>query len=187
MIYFKEAKTDSKEYKYNIDILTNSFPNDEYRDLKELKYYSNKKNNFTCNIIIKDENPIGIMHYWNFKDFIYIEHFAIEKKHRNKKMGTKVLQKFIQEAKKNIVLEVEPPEDKMSKKRIEFYSRLGFNLHHKKYIQPPYKSNSISLDMKLMTYGDIDIDEKFNKIVNTLYLEVYNQEIDTIPILEQHL
>jgi len=183
MIYFKEAKTDSKEYKYNIDILTKSFPNDEYRDLKELEYYNNKKDNFTCNIIIIDKNPIGIIHYWNFEDFIYIEHFAIEIKYRNKKMGTKVLQKFIQEVKKDIVLEVELPKDKISQKRIEFYNRLGFNFHYNKYIQPSYKSDSQSLEMKLMTYGNINMPKKFSKIVKTLYKEVYDQEIKNIATI----
>ena len=177
MIYFKEAKTNSIKYEYNIDILTKSFPSDEYRDLKELKYYNKQKDNFICYTIMSEKFDIGIIHYWDFKAFIYIEHFAIEKKFRNKKLGTKVLQKFIQKVKKNIVLEVEPPEDKLSQKRIEFYTRIGFNLYPKKYIQPPYKSASKSLEMKLMTYGNIDMDKKFNTIVKTLYQEIYNQNI----------
>jgi len=181
MIYFKGAKADSIEYKYNIDVLTKSFPSDEYRDLKELKYYNKQKDNFICYTIISARNNIGIIHYWDFKAFIYIEHFAIEEKFRNQKLGTKVIQEFIQKVKKNIVLEVELPKDELSQKRVEFYTRLGFNLHYNKYVQPPYKSGSKSLEMKLMTYGDIDILKKFPKIVKTIYKEVYNQDIINIP------
>ena len=84
MISFVPIK-DSKHplYTYSEKILVESFPKNEYRDLLQQKENVNSNALFSCNIIIANENPIGIINYWTFNDFCYIEHFAIDSAKRN--------------------------------------------------------------------------------------------------------
>ena len=85
MISFVQIK-DSKHplYTYSEKILVQSFPKNEYRDLPQQKENVNSNTLFSCNIIIANDNhPIGIINYWTFNDFCYIEHFAIDSAKRN--------------------------------------------------------------------------------------------------------
>ena len=72
-----------------------------------------------------------------------------------------------------IVLEVELPEDDLSKRRIGFYERNGFKLCHKPYMQPPYRSGGTPIPMHVMYSGDRPIDDIFDKIKSEIYRNVY--------------
>ena len=113
--------------------------------------------------------------YWNMGDFFYIEHFAIDPQLRNGGYGKRVLEAIKEQLHGPIVLEVEEPTDEMSTRRINFYKRLGFILHEKPYMQPPYRKGESGLPMFLMAYGTMDLDNDFEKVKNTLYKEVYGQ------------
>ena len=91
-------------YTYSEKILVQSFPKNEYRDLPQQKENVNSNALFSCNIIIANENPIGIINYWTFNDFCYIEHFAIDSSTRNQGYGKKVLEKLKEEIGKPFVL-----------------------------------------------------------------------------------
>ena len=79
-------------YAYSEKILVQSFPKNEYRDLDQQKENINRNALFNCNIIIDNEEPIGIINYWTFDSFCYIEHFAIDSTKRNQGYGRKVLE-----------------------------------------------------------------------------------------------
>ncbi len=54
------------------------------------------------------------MLYWETEDFLYIEHLCIRPELRNQQYGRKALS-LLQEKKKCIILEIDPPEDAISK------------------------------------------------------------------------
>ena len=72
-----------------------------------------------------------------------------------------------------VVLEVEIPADEMSKRRIGFYERLGFKLDNHVYHQPPYREGGEWLEMRLMTYGNVDLEYSFEQVKNCLHRNVY--------------
>ena len=154
-----------------------AFPQEERRDTVQQREYSDNNPLFRSNIILEDGNSIGMISYWAMEDFYYIEHFAIDPTLRNGGYGKRVLEMIKKQLKSPIVLEVEEPNDEMSTRRIHFYERLEFTLHRKPYMQPPYRKGDSGLPMLLMTYGDIDMDRDFERVKNTLYKEVYGQEI----------
>ena len=62
-------------------------------------------------------------------------------------------------------------------RRIAFYQRLDFTLWDEVlYIQPPYSPELESLELKLMSFGEIDLMEKSVEVIKTLYKYVYNVE-----------
>lgn len=75
-----------------------------------------------------------------------------------------------------VVLEVEIPAEEMSKRRIGFYERLGYVLDDHVYYQPPYRRGEEFLEMRLMTYGDINLQQSFEEVKNCIYRDVYGVE-----------
>lgn len=115
----------------------------------------------------------GFLTAWDFNDFIYLEHFAIDEAARNGGIGGKALKQFLASCRVPIVLEVEIPTDDLSKRRIGFYERLGFQLDTHLYYQPPYRQGGPTLEMRLMTYGDLPLSASFEAVKTTLYKNVY--------------
>ena len=103
----------------------------------------------------------------------YVEHFAIDPAARNGGIGAEAMKQFLVFCGTPVVLEVEMPTDEMSKRRIGFYERLGFKLDNQVYHQPPYREGGEWLEMRLMTYGDVDLEYSFEQVKNCLHKNVY--------------
>lgn len=175
MIELKEIRiTDKEQYRYFENILQTNFPVCEYRPLNELKTVIEERKEFKANLIVHDNIPIGILSFWDFDKFYYIEHFAIESKKRKGGLGGKTIAEFCKKSEKPIVLEVEIPEDEISSRRIEFYQRHKFMLWEKEYLQPPYRKGDNYFPLQLMVYGNLSPEHDFIQIRNTLHREVYN-------------
>lgn len=152
-----------------------SFPLSERRPVDMMLELYSKNPRFEIGIVIKDENPVGFLTYWNLSKFIFAEHFAISPEFRNEGYGQKTMELFIKEIARPIVLEVELPTTILSERRIGFYQRLGFRLWENiQYLQPAYHTNGNAIPMKLMSYGDIDLAQNITEIRNLIYSEVYN-------------
>ena len=98
---------DTDLYSYMEKLMTQSFPSEEYRELEELRKYTDTKTHFYNNIIFHNNTPVGLITYWDFGHFYYIEHFAIDPAQRNGGYGKSVLNHLCQLLKHPIVLEVE--------------------------------------------------------------------------------
>lgn len=178
MIEIRQVKTqDVAEYAFVEELMHSAFPPEERRDDSQQREYSDSHPLFFNNIIREEDKPVGMISYWNMGDFFYIEHFAIDPNLRNGGYGKRVLEVMKEKLQGPIVLEVEKPVDEMSTRRINFYQRLEFTLYERPYMQPPYRKGDSGLPMFLMTCGDIDMDKNFEKVRDTLYKEVYGQEI----------
>ena len=82
---------DTDLYSYMEKLMTQSFPSEEYRELEELRKYTDTKTHFYNNIIFHNNTPVGLITYWDFGHFYYIEHFAIDPTQRNGGYGKSVL------------------------------------------------------------------------------------------------
>ena len=165
--------SNSDEYLYTERLLTASFPRDEYRALQQQRSNVDGNEAFCMTILCNDGCPIGLLSYWRFDDYIYIEHFAIEATQRNKGYGALVLKQLLKTESK-VVLEVELPTDETSCRRIGFYGRCGFEMCDGEYIQPAYRADSNEVPMRLMACG-IDMASCFEQIRNDIYRTVYGK------------
>lgn len=106
---------------------------------------------------IKDKGEtVGLISYWNFDGFLYIEHFATDPEKRNKGLGTRALRAFSEAQPTPLLIEVEPPStNPMAARRIEFYKRHGFHTLPYSYTQPPYAPGLPSVPLLLMATAPI--------------------------------
>ncbi len=109
---------------------------------------------FHAEAIKENDQFVGIMYWWDLPSFRYIEHFAILPELRGQKLGERALTMFMNEDAKQVILEVEIPEEEMQRRRIAFYQRFGFHLSLLPYQQPPYRPEHDFLPLHIMTYPE---------------------------------
>jgi len=174
----KITSADIAWYSYAEELLVTSFPVEEYRELAEQRHRTDHSSSFSLQIILLDSSPVGFISWWNFTDFLYIEHLAIDPLKRNIGIGEKVLYNTRQLVKLPIVLETELPVTEISKRRIAFYQRNGLQLWERDYLQPPYRKGFPFLPLKLMATIELDCTRDYDRIISVIYREVYGVNED---------
>ncbi|MFR3187212.1 MAG: GNAT family N-acetyltransferase [Phocaeicola sp.] len=173
MLKLTPIKTTDSVYPFVEQLLHDSFPLAERRDDEAQRDNTDHNPRFTCYFISDDELPVGLITAWNLDGFYYLEHLATTPLIRNRGYGKQIIQQIKDLLPGVIVLEVEHPEDEMSRRRIGFYQRCGFQLCEKEYIQPPYREGGEEVPLFLMYSGTDSIDDAFDTIRQRIYKEVY--------------
>lgn len=173
MLKLTPIKTTDSVYSFVEQLLHDSFPLVERRDDEAQRDNTDHNPRFTCYFISDDELPVGLITAWNLDGFYYLEHLATTPLIRNRGYGKQIIQQIKDLLPGVIVLEVEHPEDEMSRRRIGFYQRCGFQLCEKEYIQPPYREGGEEVPLFLMYSGTDSIDDAFDTIRQRIYKEVY--------------
>lgn len=161
---FKRIKSkDDKYFNNTMEIYKTSFPIFEQRTmsnqievLEDKEYYST--------IICENNALVGLLFYWKYEKYAYIEHLAIAPNLRGKNYGSKILKRFC-EYNKYTILEIDEPIDEISIKRLKFYSEIGFKLQDFEHIHPPYRKDYKGHKLKVMSFNrDLSKEEydKFN-------------------------
>lgn len=174
MIKFNPVKTTDTSYAFVENLLHESFPEEERRDDDMQRYNTDNNPLFTTYLITDDAEYIGLITLWRLSEFLYVEHLATSPSVRNKGYGKMIMQALLNNfPDSKIVLEVELPEDELSKRRIGFYERNGFILCEKPYMQPPYRKSGSPIPMHIMFSGTDSIDGMFDTITSEIYKNVY--------------
>ena len=151
-----------------------SFPPSERRPVKKMLDFYQDNDLFFIDVAVEDGRLVGFLTYWDIDEFIFAEHFAIAPEFRNGGYGRKVM-KLFQKSAKPIILEVELPSTILSERRIGFYQRLGYKLwENVQYQQPAYSIDGLAIPMKLMTYGNLNVERDLIEIRSKIYSIVYN-------------
>ncbi|MDR0825366.1 MAG: GNAT family N-acetyltransferase [Prevotella sp.] len=151
-----------------------SFPRSERRPVETMLDLYRGDSPFVISVAIEGGQPVGFLTYWDLDEFVFAEHFAISPGFRNIGYGREVMELFMQ-ASKPIILEVELPATILSERRIGFYQRLGFRLwENVQYLQPAYRNDGNAIPMKLMSYGNLNVERDLIDIRSRIYGIVYN-------------
>lgn len=176
MIEYSQVLPHSEMLKSIETLYIDSFPPVERRKFANVEILLEKENvPFHILAATEDGKLVGFLTYWEFEDFRYIEHFAVDSEMRGKGHGTEILAHFIKECDKTpVVLEVEMPESSAdARRRVDFYMRHCFILWRLvKYVQPPYEEGLDSLEMKLMTL-QVNDKTKVERMGEVIRREVY--------------
>ena len=160
-------------------ILEEAFPITELREKKDQEALLQED----CYRLYGMKNQEGrffaVVAMWDVaEDFIFIEHFAVEKKSRNGGIGGKMLDDFIAWYGKKVVLEVELPEDDLKKRRIAFYKRHGFAWNDESYFQMPLRKGQEPMPLRLMTKPEPLDEEMFQYYRKRIYEVVYKCSVE---------
>ncbi len=177
MLTFHEVRdTNCADYAYMENLLVDSFPREEYRDLEQQRLNCRTNCHFHPMLIRDGETRIGLMNYWQLGDIAYIEHFATSPDLRGKGYGSVALEEMARLSAR-IVLEVEQPDNDIARRRIGFYRRCGFVLCGQTYRQPPYRKGDVWLPMLLMFRGVDDVDGAFAAVRDEIHRTVYGATV----------
>jgi ribosomal protein S18 acetylase RimI-like enzyme len=166
--------TSKNEVSFVENLYIESFPLSERRPVEAMMNLCGEDKPFVIVLTVRDKQLVGFFTCWNLNEFIFAEHFAISPEFRNRGYGRKTMELLLRAATRPVLLEVELPTTILSERRIGFYQRLGFKLwENVLYRQPAYHDDSAAIPMKLMTYGDLDVEKKLVEIRDELYSVVY--------------
>lgn len=80
--------------------------------------------NFEADGIWRGDEFIGILFHWGADGYRYVEHLAVSPALRGQNMGSAALSAFCRKVGR-VILEIDPPVDDISIRRLHFYERLG--------------------------------------------------------------
>ena len=153
-----------------------SFPQEERRTLEvQGKIMKNTEYNFE--VILSGDSVLGFILWWEFKDMVFVEHFATSPELRGQGYGKTILQEFLKRSQRPVILEVELPEPGIKERRIAFYERLGFTLNTHNYVQPPMQKGCGELPLFLMSYPEKFSKESVSHFVDNYHPLIYDQGI----------
>ncbi|MCD7972016.1 MAG: GNAT family N-acetyltransferase [Candidatus Azobacteroides sp.] len=138
MITFSEIKDMNNEW-WNkfIRIYSTSFPVYEQRSIiqQETAFMNPRYHLFFTH---KEDKIQAFISFWDFDEYIYIEHFAVNQELRGQHIGSETLVAFKEKVGKRILLEIDPVTDEISRKRLSFYEKLNFKVNPYIHLHPPY-------------------------------------------------
>lgn len=131
-----------------------SFPIFEQRTVSQQDYAFGCEN-YHLNVYYENETLIGFISYWEFNDYIYVEHFTINDQIRGKGHGSRILHTFIQSSSKTILLEIAPVTNEVAKARLRFYERCGFVQNPYAHKHPSCRTEYQPHDLSCTYFGPI--------------------------------
>ena len=148
-------------------IYGSSFPRYEQRQPQhqELKMGDSR---FHCQLFYQGEQLLGFIFWWDCGEQIYIEHLAINPALRGQNHGSRLLAAFCETAGRPVILEIDPPEDEISLRRLRFYQSLGFCLNEHDHVHPPYQPDCEGHALRVLSYpAPLDKEDylRFNKVL----------------------
>lgn len=152
-----------------------SFPSDERRPYEEQKVLLSRPE-YRIEVWEEDGCICGFAAVWEFSEFTFLEHLAVDAACRNRGIGGKLLSGLLSKSKKTLCLEVELPETELAARRIGFYERNGFCLNEYPYSQPPISKGKQAVPLMIMTSGRTVTADEFAQIKQILYTRVYQCE-----------
>ena len=153
------------EERFNLvyEKMTTAFPYEERRELLDQKdCLSNKF--FRFFEIFDNSVAVGFITIWDFAEFVFIEHLAIDEQKRAGGYGSKAIELVKELYNKPIILEAEAPETEQQIKRIRFYNKQGFNVNSYQYEQPSYHGGE-GVPLKILSYPNILTQSEFDLFI----------------------
>ena len=143
--------------------MTAAFPYEERRDISEQKECLNNEF-FKFLEIFNNETDVGFIALWDFPEFVFIEHLAVDEEKRAGGYGSKTIELVKEAYKKPIILEAEAPVTEQQIKRIRFYDRAGFRMNAYDYEQPSYHGGE-GVPLKILSYPELLNKEEFDLFI----------------------
>ena len=160
------------------DLYLSAFPAHERRTIEGFRQQVEGMEGCAVNVISTPDNVVGFFIMWDFETFGFVEHLAIDARYRGQKLGQNVLHHITSAYTKPVILEVEPPMDEDSRRRISFYARNGFQLLDIPYVQPSYDGVQPGSEMLLMTNKNRLSNSQVSQFISQIHYAVYGQRDD---------
>lgn len=137
MHFERLVSSEDGRYQEAMALYRQSFPLHEQREEgAQEKALANGAYHF--DLLLEGDGLLGILLHWDTPAFIYVEHFCIAGGLRGRGYGQRALAQ-LDGAGRPVILEIDPPEDDLSRRRRSFYQRAGYWENPFQHIHPPYR------------------------------------------------
>lgn len=92
----------------------------------------------------------GLILYWDFGAYIYVEHFCVEPALRGHGLGSQILAELARQN-KTVILEIDPLVDDVAIRRKGFYERCGYVANPFAHVHPPYQAANPGHELIVMS------------------------------------
>ena len=157
-------------------LLTQSFPATERRGAAgQRALFSDSA--YRVDILRAPDGSVqALIASWDFDDFVFLEHFAVDPACRSGGIGGQMLDAMLARCGKRACLEAELPETELAARRIGFYERHGFTVNTGyPYCQPALVPGGDPLPMHLLTTGGSCAACELRAMETLVHTRVYGQ------------
>ena len=103
-------------------------------------------------VLVRDETRfVGLVLFWELDDLLFLEHLCVWPELRNRRYGERILT-WLKGQGKPVALEADPPEDDISRRRMGFYGRCGFQVNLMDHRQMPFHAGEEPCPLVLLTW-----------------------------------
>ncbi|MBR5894440.1 MAG: GNAT family N-acetyltransferase [Akkermansia sp.] len=138
-------------------IYEDAFPREERRSWEQHCRAMLSEPGFYCMRLAQNGRSVGVLFYWQLGDFYFLEHLAVRAADRGLGIGHAALQ-WLQTLGKPIILEIEPPVDDISRRRLTFYRSLGFSEQAQEHVQAAFHADTAAVPMSLLSWPTVQSD-----------------------------
>ena len=140
-----------------MELYRNSFPDHELREAASQRaILSHPAYHF--DVLLENRQFIGEILYWDIGQMRYVEHFCILPEQRNRHYGQQALALL---SDRPVLLEIDPPVDPISCRRLGFYQRCGFRENSFAHVHPPYHAGNSGHALRVLSRPDLLTQEEF--------------------------
>lgn len=168
MEFLKISWSDSERWEKVWNLYEESFPIAERRKLEDHKRaFENPQ--FHPLSVWESGQLLGIVFYWEWDKYRYIEYLAVTPTLRGQGYGFQIV-KHIKDSEYTSILEIDPLENELSVRRLQFYERAGFTLTPYRFMHLPYRLDGVSIELLILSYPAMITKEQhtdFLKFIDT--------------------
>jgi len=122
----------------------------------------------------QDERLQGFLLLWVLDGFVFVENFAVQSDLRGQGLGSDLLRVLTGHFGLPVILEVEPPEDDLTRRRVAFYERNGYHLNACEYYLPCLSDEiERSVQLQIMSAPEPLSEAACRAAIDVLYRSVY--------------
>ena len=147
-----------------------AFPCLERRD-RDGHLHILQKEDYHMDVLADAGDFAGIVFYWQTPDFLFLEHLATCPEKRGNGYGAKALE-LLKAKGKPIILEIEPPVDQLTRRRLGFYERNGLVLNPYRHIQAKYHPGDGDLELKILSWPRVLTKDEYDAFYSYMTREV---------------
>lgn len=166
--------SESPLYARFMDVYEASFPYDERRSpAAQAAAFAHPR--YRLHAWLDGTRFAGLMGWWDFDAFRYIEHVAVAPEARSSGYGGRIMRRWMDMAKTPVYLEIEKVVDEITARRREFYKRLGFADTGMQHKQPPYQGDGPGVPLQVLSWP-LAIDKaEYERFAALLFGDVWAQ------------
>lgn len=170
MEYLRVDVDDKERWSKVWDLYEKSFPDAEIRKADDhLRACSDER--FFPLSAWEGKRLIGLMFFWEWDNYRYLEHLAVSPELRGHSYGSQLL-RHLRDSEHTIILEIDPLDNELSVRRLQFYERAGYTLTPYRFIHLPYKIDSQKQELLILSFPEM-INEEQHKD----FLRFVNEEV----------